>query len=299
MISSWALNSIAYFLKVCFPHFLFFLAGFLIISNNLEAGNDGFVFGPRALGTGSSGLLHADYWSIHNNVGALGWVEKTGASVCFENRYNLQAFNQMAFGSALVTQKIGTFGFGASRFGSDLFNQTRASLGWGKAFGLASVGLEGQWYQVSASEFPSRNYFLLNFGGLAKLTPKIHFGASISNILQTKASEFQDERIPTIARAGISFLPNSKVKLLAEVQKDLDLKAIYKVGIEYELVEKLWLRTGFSSQIQQASGGLGFEWRNLVLDYAIASHPQLGWTNSIGISIKLKKAKAETAIRDK
>lgn len=257
-----------------------------------KGGNDGFVFGPRALGTGNSGLLHSDYWSVRNNPGGLGWIEKSGASVGFENRYNLQALNQMAFGSAFVHKKLGTFGLGASRFGADLFNQTRASLAWAKAFGIASIGLEGQWYQVAAAEFPSRNHFLLNFGGLAHLTSKIHFAASISNVLQSKASDFQDEKLPTIGRAGLSFIPHSKVKLVAEVQKDLDQKAIYKAGIEYELVQKFWLRTGFSSQLQQASGGLGFEWRQLVFDYALASHPQLGWTHSIGISMKWGKPKS-------
>ncbi len=272
--------------------FLFISVLFFFDSGLAFAGNDGFVFGPRAMATGSSGLLHADYWSLRNNPGALGRVDKSGASACFENRYNLQALNQIAFGSAFVTKNMGTFGLSALRFGSGLFNQTRAGLGWAKAFGLASLGLEAQWYQVAAADFPARHHFLLNFGGLAYLTPKIHFAASVSNILQSRASDFQDEKLPTLARAGISFLPNKKVKLLAEVQKDLDFDAVYKFGIEYEVTEKLWLRTGFSSQTEQASGGLGFEWRNLMLDYATARHPLLGWTHSLGISLRWGKIQA-------
>ncbi len=281
-------------MAVQFRIFLLLFGFFFHFSHHIKAGNDGFVFGPRALATGGSGLLHADYWSLRNNPGSLSRVEKSGAAVCFENRYNLQALNQMAFGSAFVTRNLGTFGFSALRFGSGLFNQTRAGLGWAKTFGLASLGAEAQWYQVAAAGFPARHHFLLNFGGLAYLTPKIHFAASISNILQSKASDFQDEKLPTIARAGLSFMPNSKVKLLAEVQKDLDFEANYKLGIEYEISEKIWLRTGFSSQIEQVSGGAGFEWRNMVLDYGVARHPLLGWTHALGVSLRWGRIKAES-----
>jgi len=237
--------------------------------------------------------MYSDVWAVHNNIGALGWLKQSGVGVSFENRYNLLALNQIAFAGAAVSQKYGVFGLGISRFGSSLFNQSRAGLGWSKSFGIASIGLEGQWYQVAASEFPTQHYFILNFGGLAQLTSKIHFAASIQNLTQTKASTIIDERIPTIVRAGISFTPNQRVKLITEIQKDLDQKSIVKAGIEYEVIKKVWVRTGFSSQIEQVSGGLGCQWRNLTFDYAVANHPQLGWTNSFGINLLLGKSESD------
>jgi len=279
-------------MKVTVLYFRFpLLAGFFtcFCFGNIFAGGEGFVLGSRSVGSGQIGILYSDIWSVHNNIGAIGWLKQGGLGVAFDNRYNLQALNQISFSAATVSEKYGTLGFGASRFGSDLFNQSKASLGWAKAFGIASIGIQGQWAQTAATEFPTRHYFLLNFGGLARLTSKLHFAASISNITQTKASEFQEERIPTIVRAGIAFLPNAKVKLLSEVQKDLDLKSIVKIGLEYEFVKKVWIRTGFSSQIEQVSGGLGIQWRNFQFDYAIANHPQLGWTNSIGINFLIGK----------
>jgi len=277
-------------MKLYFSFFRFcLLAGVFFIFQKSFAGNDGFILGTRSVGSGQIGILYSDIWSVHNNIGALGWLKQGGLGVSFDNRYNLQALNQISFAGATVLEKYGTVGVGVSRFGSELFNQSKASIAWAKAFGIASIGIQGQWAQTTAVEFPTRHYLLLNFGGLAKLTSKFHFAASISNITQTKASEFKDERIPTIVRAGIAFLPNDKVKILSEVQKDLDLKSIVKVGIEYEFLKKVWVRTGFSSQIEQVSGGLGVQWRNFQLDYAIANHPQLGWTNSIGINYLIGK----------
>lgn len=260
-------------------------------SFRMMAGNDGFSFGPRSMGTGQITTLFTDVWAAHNNIGSLGWLNRGGVAASFENRYNSSAFNQIAVTAATTPGKFGAFGFGASRFGSDLFNQTRAQIGWAKAFGIASIGIQGQWYQVQASEFPARNHFLLNFGGHAKLTPKVSFAASISNITQTKASDFQNEKLPTIAKAGVSFTPVKSVLLLAEVQKDLDQKALVKAGIEYEIRTNLWIRTGFTTEIQLATGGIAFKWRDLQLDYSISNHPQLGWSNGIGLQMILGKEK--------
>lgn len=253
------------------------------------AGNDGFSFGPRAMGTGHISALHADAWSNFNNIGAIGWLKQNTIGIGYENRYNLGSFTQTAFGAALPMNRFGVIGVSASRFGGDLFNQTRAQLGWAKAFGIASIGIQAQWYQVNATDFPTQHRLLFNFGGLARLTPKVQFGASISNLNQAKASDFQDERIPTIVRGGISYLPNKKVKLMAEVQKDLEQKAVVKGGVEYELVEKLWLRTGFTSQTQLACGGIGFEWRQLQFNYGVSHHPQLGWSHALGINFSFGK----------
>lgn len=275
-------------------HFQFYrtfgiLLTFCMLASNAYAGNDGFTYGPRALGTGQISVLHSDVWSNFNNVGALGWLKQNSVGVSFENRYNQGAFNQMAFGAALPTKKLGVVGVSASKFGGDIFNQTRAQVGWAKAFGIASIGLQAQWYQFNAVNFPTQSRLLINFGGLAQLTPKIQFGASISNIGQAKASEFQDEKVPTIVKGGISFLPSKKVKLMGEIQKDLDQKAVVKAGIEYELVEKVWLRTGFTSQTLMACGGIGVEWRNLQFNYAFSHHPQLGWSNGIGLNFRFGK----------
>lgn len=275
-------------------HFIFTVVAFLLSFSTIKAGNDPFTFGARAMGTGQIGLLFSDVWSAHNNVGALGWVRQSGLAVGYDNRYNLQALNQIAFSSALHHEKYGNLGIAASRFGADLFNQTRLSLGWGKSFGIAALGIQAQWYQISATDFPSRNFLIVQFGGMAKLTPKIHFAGSIYNLNQAKGSEYQDEKIPTIVRAGFAFLPNDKVRVMTEVQKDLDQNAVIKAGLEYEITDKFWLRTGFVSQTNQVCGGFGWEWRQLGIDYAVNRHPNLGWTHSMALRYAFGQVKKET-----
>jgi hypothetical protein len=273
---------------------LFLLLSFFGNSFWMLAGNDGFSFGPRSMGTGQISGLFTDVWAVHNNIGSLGWLNRGGVTASFENRYNSSSFNQIAFAAATTPAKYGTVGFGVSRFGSDVLNQTRAQVGWAKVFGIASIGIQAQWYQVQAAGYPTRNHCILNFGGHAKLTPKLSFAASVSNFTQTKASDFQNEILPVIAKAGISFTPVKSVLLLAEVQKDLDQNALVKAGIEYEIRTNLWLRTGFTTEIQLATGGIGFKWRDLQLDYSVSNHPQLGWSQGIGLQMNFGNEKVHT-----
>lgn len=254
--------------------------------------------GPRSLGAGQISSLWLDGWAAANNPGALGWLNRSSMATGYENRYGSSAFSQLGFCAAIPSSKWGTLGLAANRFGSEIFNQTRASAAWGKAFGIASIGVQGQFYQVSASELPSRSYFLLNFGGVARLTPTIRFAASISNLTQTKASDYVTETLPTIVRAGIGYQPVKTVLLMVEVQKDLDQKTLVKGGLEYEFVKNFWLRTGFTTLQQVASGGFSFRWRDLKLDYGVANHPQMGWSHCIGLELFFGKDTNQKAAKE-
>lgn len=267
----------------------------LLFSLDAQAGNDGFILGPRSLGMGQIGTLQSDIWSTHNNPGALGWLERSGAGLFYENRFQTGAFAQSGFAAALAPGKTGAWGLGASRFGSDLFSQTRASLAWGKAFGIASMGLQVQFYQAQAREVPARNYWLFSFGGLAKLTKEIYFSGTIVNFTQSRATDFVEERLPTLVRGGLLFKPNAALHLAAEVEKDLDQPTRIKAGVEYEIRKNIRLRTGFTSGIKLATAGFGWVWRDLQLDLAVSHHPELGWTQNLGLNYHFGKSKKAEA----
>lgn len=255
----------------------------------VHAGNEGFGTGPRSLGAGQVTSLFADAWSVHNNPGALGWIRRSVVTTAYDSRYGNPAFSQLSAACALPHARYGTLGIGASRFGNEIFSQTRAMGAWAKTFGIASVGLQAQYYGVQATEFPARHHFILGFGGLARLTPALQFGAAISNITQTKASTYDNETLPTIVRGGILYAPVKSVKLLAEVQKDLDRETLVKGGLEYEFQENFWLRTGFTTHTKVASGGFSFRWRDFDFDYGVSHHPELGWSHGIGIQFRFGK----------
>jgi hypothetical protein len=269
-------------MKIC-ALFLWILGGIFALCQpfGLFAGNETGGFGPKSFSCGQVSGLFRDVWAVQNNPGALGYLSENAVAVSFERRYG--SFNLLSFAGAFKNEKLGTFGIGASRFGPDFYNQSRAGLSWGKSFGIASLGVQAQWYQVSAENIASRHYLIVNFGGMAKLGDKVVFSGTISNLSQTKASDYADTRLPTTLKAGLAFQPNSSLLLMTEVQKDLDQKAGIGAGLEYRVNKALLARTGFNTANETASLGLGFIWREFQLDFGSSWHTQLGLSHCLGL----------------
>ena len=254
------------------------------------SGNESSAFGPAAFSSGQTSSLFRDVWSVFNNPGALGYLNRNAAAVSYERRFS--AFSMPAFAAAGKFRDYGTFGFGASRFGPEFFNQSRAGISWGKTFGIASVGLQGQWYQVSARDLNTRHYFLLNFGGIARLGDKLFFSGCIQNLSQTKSKENDSRVLPTLLKAGLAWQANTSLLLMAEIQKDLDEKAGINAGIEYRFVKNAFFRSGFSTAGKSGSMGMGIRWREFQLDAGSNWHPELGFSHCFGLQYYFGKEAA-------
>ncbi|HSI89535.1 MAG TPA: hypothetical protein VK927_00390, partial [Adhaeribacter sp.] len=69
---------------------------------------------------------------------------------------------------------------------------------------------------------------------------------------------------------------------------DIELAANFKAGLEYRVIEKLSLRTGFSTLNQSASFGIGFRAGSFQIDYAATSQSRLGFSNHVSVGYKFE-----------
>ena len=116
------------------------------------------------------------------------------------------------------------------------------------------------------------------------LPRKLSFGAALYNISQTKLASYQDERVPTILKAGLAYRPGTQVLLLVEAEKDVERAANFKVGLEYRPVPVLAARLGLASLTEQASAGVGVLAGAFQIDYAAAFQQALGFRQHLSIS---------------
>jgi hypothetical protein len=252
-----------------------------------QQGLETMAFGPRAFASGHISGLFRDVWAAQNNPGALGFLPGNALAVSYERRFS--SLSLTSFSAVLKHDRFGSFGLAASRFGPDFFNKTRAGLSWGKAFGIASLGVQAQWYQVFSKDQTSRHYFLLHAGGMARLGEKLLFSGSISNLTQTKASDYSNQLLPVVMKAGLAFQPNSSLNLLVEVQKGLDDKAGIGAAIEYHASKAITVRSGFNSANRNAGLGFGLRWRDFQLDAGSNWHLELGFSHCIGMQYLIGK----------
>lgn len=246
--------------------------------------------GARAGGMGYNAACLQDDWSLFNNVAGLSFVKKTTLSSSYDARPQLQGANRMAF-VATAPFSIGTGALGFYKFGDDLYNEQKASIGFSNRLGLASIGTSLNYLQFQAPGFGTKSLITFNLGGIASLAPNFFIGAHIQNVNQPVLSESSQERISTSLTLGLGFAPTEKVWLSSEVQKEIENKSVYKLGVEYTPIKKFTARTGFNFRPNKLFAGIGFIANRLTIDYSYEYAPNgLGSSHqaSLGYTLKAK-----------
>ncbi len=285
-------------------------------------GNGPGVGGARAaaLGNASVALAGADVWAVNNNAAALGDLRRPTAGGYAENRYFSAALNVAALALALplgvpggaaetgaagpldagvapagaapsaaavaaALPRYGTVAFEARRFGGSLYNETRVGVGYGYRLGQISVGGRVDALQISIEGLGSRRVLLASLGGQAELVPgRLTFGASLYNLNQARVASYQNERVPTVLRAGLAYRPSRQVLLLVETEKDVERDAGFRAGLEYCPVPLLAARLGLATGSEQVSAGLGLRLGDFGLDYAAAYQQALGFSQHLSVA---------------
>lgn len=280
-----------------------------VLTTARAQGNGPGLWGARAAGLGHIGsVLEQDGWAGAANAAALGALTRPTVGIGAENRYLLPALNTAslivavpigyrapqpaapvagvpAAVAAAEAPRYGVIGFTAQRFGGKLYSEQRLGLGYGYQLGTVRVGARVEVLQTSFEGLGSRRVVAASLGGQADIIPrKLTFGATLYNLNQARLYEYQDERLPTVLRAGLAWRASEKVLLLAETEKDVEQDADFKAGLEYRPVPVLAMRVGLASLTSQLTGGVGLKTGALQVDYAAAWHETLGLSQQLSVA---------------
>ncbi len=269
-------------------HFFLLLC---VINSPLLYANFNEPAGARSSGLGNHYTTLSDVFSANNNQAGLGFIKDYSFGISARNRFILSELNRFYAVAALPT-KTGTFGLNLSYFGQPSFNEKKIGIGFGKAFGEKfSAGLQFDYLNIAIEEYGQRHLFTFEVGMQYKILEELSVGAHLFNPLRLDITEESDEKLPTVMRFGLSYTPSKKIALLAEVDKDLDFQPVYKVGIEYKVIDKLTLRTGFNANPFSAAFGVGLFVKDLVIDVSSTFHPVLGVSPALSLLYVVKKKK--------
>jgi len=271
-------------------------------------GNGPAGHGGRAQALGNaSATLGGEVWAVANNAAGLGTLTRPTAGVYFENRYLIPSLNLAAVAVALPLGVVepaaaglparashGVAAFEAQRFGGVLYNELRAGAAYAYRLGVVSVGGRLDAQQVSFQDLGSRRTLVASLGGQAAILPqRLTLGVYLYNLTQARLASYQDERVPTVLRAGLAYRPGKQVLLLAEAEKDVEHEAGLKAGLEYLPVPAVAVRLGYASLSQQTTGGVGLRAGDFQLDYAAGWHAALGLSQYFSLSWQWGKSETK------
>jgi len=239
--------------------------------------------GPRALGMGSISVTSKDVWALFNNPAGLAKLDQTSALFAYRTIFDFAPFNTVSAGVVLPT-KIGTAGISVFRFGDDEFNSQMLSGMFSHQIGLVNLGLRANYLQFNIEGFGRKAILIADIGAIAKLSDQLSLGVQITNFTQSSLSQEDQERVPTIINIGLSYEPTPNLIITVEGEKDVDLEADLKMGLEYKVLEKIFVRTGLTIDKGTHSFGAGIELAQFFFDYGIKIDQYLGNNHNLGLT---------------
>lgn len=239
------------------------------------------------LGARSAGLAHAsttigDSYSIFNNPGSLGIVEKETVSSGYSTLFEVEGWNSVF---ASINKKIanGFAGIGIFKFGDQLMNTSFVSLGFGHKLGIGSLGASIVYQQMFIEGYGKSSFIRIDFGGVVKFSNQLKISGGIKNLSQSKISKKTEEYFPTLVFIGLCYSPVESMMLIGQLDNTLDFKENIKVSLEYKLAP-LILRIGVQSQPVLVTTGLGIEIKRFDVDFAYQSSNTLGSSQTVNLS---------------
>lgn len=262
---------------------VFFLKAEILYSQTTD-----YNIGARSKGVGNSNSNIADEWSIFNNVGGISGVENGTVFFGYDRYYGINGFNKVAVG-AIQPIKWGNIGLSAVRFGDDLYNEQIASAAFGNKIGFVRLGLRVNYFQMRIADFGTAGAMFFDIGGIVELIPKLTFAAYISNFTLSELNNTEKTKLPVVMKAGISYKPIDALSLFFDIYKDVEYDPVFKAGIEYIVIQKVYLRTGLNTNPFKSFFGLGVDLGRFNLGYAVSTHEFLGTSHQASVSFTYQK----------
>lgn len=257
--------------------------------NTIFAGNENNPIGARSSGMGNASVTHTDFWSVHNNQAGMTNLKMLSAGIYFENKYLLKELSLKSAAIVMPTSS-GVFGLTMNYFGYSAYNETKIGLAYAKQLGKKlSAGVQLDYLSTRIAEnYGNRNMLTFEVGLLSQINDKFSIGVHVFNPVRAKLSEYNDERTATVIKLGASWTFSKKIILCAEAEKDINLDPIYKTGLEYHIIEPIYVRMGIATNPLVNTFGFGMNFNKLKIDFASSVHSVLGYTPQFSLIYNFK-----------
>ncbi|HCY77819.1 MAG TPA: hypothetical protein DHV28_18065 [Ignavibacteriales bacterium] len=242
--------------------------------------------------------LSNDVFSLFNNPAGLSQMNWREVGVYYSpSPFGLSDLANGYFAYHEPTS-IGSFALGGMNYGFDLFRESKIMLGYSYNYqNKFFAGLTVNYQTVSIKNYGNDAALSFNIGGLAYVSDKFRLGFAIQNVNRATFGD-EDDQIPMLFSTGLSYDVIDELTINLALEKDVKYNASFQFGINYNIIENLSLRTGFSNEPSRYSAGIGINYSIFSLDYAMFTHTFLGLTHQAGIIISFgRELDRNSAIR--
>lgn len=262
---------------------------FCFISSGVFCAGDVIISGGRPAGMGYAAVAGNGLWSVCNNPAGMAFTNGLRAGIYAENRFLLP---DLTTGTIAITfgSRPGTFGGYVNHFGGVLYSELKAAAGYARKFGkrLAAGVLINYMGITQAEGYGNKGLVSFEVGLMCRPDDKWSVGVHLLNPVPISISDDGNEKLPVVFRAGFSRMFAKKAEVTAEIESASHEKAVARIGLEYIVHRSFFLRTGFVSNPQTVTAGIGLAFGNLHIDLGSSWQPVLGYSAQISIEYHLR-----------
>ncbi len=272
---------------------LFFL--WLCLSTATAFSQGWIPIGARANSMANAVVADVDAWSYFHNPGALGYVKNASVGASYENRYLLKELQTQAL-VYVQPLKAGVLSLGVQSYGYKVYRSNRLGIGYAlKLHEKISMGVQLNYQDVWVQNYDYIGTVTAEFGILAQINKKISLGFSVMNLNAAHTSRIPNERFGTFFRLGMKYQISKLAAVNVEVEKEVRSKIRPRLGVDYQIVNRFFLRIGAAYNPPELAFGIGYAFDfGFKIDAGSSWRQHLGWSPHVGLTYDFKtKEKAK------
>lgn len=240
-------------------------------------------------GLGAYSKNFSDVFSATRNQASLVNLKVPAFGIYAEMRFMLNELSSYSIIMGFPTTS-GSFGIAADYFGSSIFNESQVGFIYARKLGSqVDMGVKFNYHRVKMQGYSALSAINFEIGVLFHLTDKLHSGLHIYNPTSSSLGKSGNEKLASVYSFGLGYEASERLFISSEIVKHENLPAGVNAGLQYNLHNQLFVRTGVSSVNSSSNVSVGVNVGFARIDISAAYHAQLGITPGILLLFNLKK----------
>jgi hypothetical protein len=226
------------------------------------------------------------FWASFRNQALLAENNSFSFGINYDNRYNISELGTRSAGLIIPSGRA-SLGIIYSNFGYAEFRRDMTGVACGlKLSEKLSAGAQVDYFaELVPGEYEDTHIITGEAGVVYYASENTTIGIHLFNPVPNSVRR---SSMPLILRTGAGTMLNKLLFVGAEAEMSSENNILLRMGFEYEAAKKFWLRSGFCTENNSFSFGIGYLARFVKLDLAFATHEKLGITSSASLIFNLR-----------
>ncbi|HTE24918.1 hypothetical protein [Flavitalea sp.] len=240
-------------------------------------------------GPGAFSKKFTDIFCLANNPAASTGSESFSAGIYSERRFMLKELSQYYLVLAHSTTHA-NIGVKLHYSGFSDYNESSASLSYGRDLGKLRVGMRFNYHKISISGYGSTSTWSADISVIWQLTEKLRAGIQAINPIPVPFGPDKSEHFASLYKLGMGYEIADKCFLGGELYKETGKTVNVQLLLQYRLDSRLSFRGGLNTNVGQPFAGVEWFLNDFRLGIDGSYHPDLGFTPALMISFKKQKS---------